>query len=125
MTVPVPEVSPRPTPLRDVAMYWSKSLGIASGLVIALGTIGVLSTDQAAALGSGLTGLDVLFAAVLGVITSISNGVIAFRTAKTGEALVTPISDPRDDKDRELVPRAENIQVDIEMPPSGRGLLDD
>ncbi|MGH3989314.1 MAG: hypothetical protein ACRDTZ_18690 [Pseudonocardiaceae bacterium] len=99
-----PTAELRPTPLRQAAAHWARILAVGGGLVTSLTTGGLLSADQAAALGAGLTALDVLYAAGVGVVTAAVGVTAAFRTARTGERQVTPVADPRDDQGRVLVP---------------------
>lgn len=95
----------RPTPLRDAARYWSRLIGAASGVVVTLGAIGVLSRDRTADLSAGLSKVDTLVAVVLGIVTTGSSVMSALRVVSTGERLVTPVADPRDAEGHPLVSR--------------------
>lgn len=98
-------VTPRPTPLRESAAKWSRIVGVAGGLITSLATAGVLTAEQAGALGAGLTSLDVAYAGLVGVITAAVTVLAAFRTAYSGEQKVTPLSAPMNNEGQALVPR--------------------
>lgn len=102
MTAPIPP--DRPRPLADLAARWAKTLAVLLGLVTSLASVGVLSVDQAAGVTNTLTALDVTVAALIGLVTAVTGAAGAFRVARQGEQVVTPLASPRDHAGRVLVP---------------------
>lgn len=94
---PVTE-TPRPTPLRGIAVHWAQVMGALNGLVTSGAAVGLLSTDQVSA-------LEVALSAVLGVTAAGITVLGTFRVAIEGQDVVTPLSDPRDYDGTELIPR--------------------
>jgi hypothetical protein len=91
------DLTPRPTPVRDVAgtvATWAAGLG---ALVVSLTGFGILTAVQ----GDVLTGL---LGAIPGVVAWISTAIAAFRVASKAQPLVTPISDPRANSGVRLIP---------------------
>lgn len=89
----------RPRPLRDAASRLSTVLGVIGGIATALVGFGVLTAAQGDAV-LGLLGL------VPGLFTSVFTALAAFGVVRAGEPQVTPLSDPRDDEGRRLLPAA-------------------
>ena len=104
-------IVPRPTPLRDIASKVSATIGVIGGLVAGLVTAGVLSSTQADALGDSFTAVDLLFSAVIGVITALSGLTTAWRTAKAGEEKVTPVASPMNNDGVRLAPLSADVSV--------------
>lgn len=96
--------SGRPTPIREAARLWSLAVGGIGAVVSFALTSNVLSADQATAVTSVSTAVDVLMAALVALVTAGSTVLAAFRTAATSEPKVTPLVSPRDDQDRALTP---------------------
>lgn len=91
------DLSPRPTPVRDVAAgvaTWTAGLG---ALVVSLVGFGVFTAVQ----GDALTGL---LGAVPGIVTWVMTAFAAFRVAAKAKPLVTPVSDPQNNQGVRLVP---------------------
>lgn len=94
----------RPRPLRDLAARWSKTMTVIIGVVASLSAAGIFSADQATGAANALTALDVVFAAILGLITAAGTAAGAWRVAQDGEPQVTPLTSPMDNDGRPLVP---------------------
>lgn len=104
MSTPIPPGRPRP--LDTIARRWSQWLAVLLGVASTAATVGMLNADQAAGVTNTLTALDVAFGAIVGVVTAVSSAAGAFRVARRGAAVVTPLSSPRDNTGRRLVPAA-------------------
>lgn len=102
-----PVTASRPTPIREAARLWSLVTGGVGALVSFGVTANVLTADQAGSIGAFSTGVDLLIAAVVGVITAGASVLAAFRTATTAEPKVTPTESPMitDERGR-LIPLA-------------------
>ena len=85
----------RPAPLRDAAAEVARWTALAGSIVTALVGYGVVG----AALGDAVQGLLGL---IPGVVTAVVAVWSAVATARRGEPMVTPVSDPRDAADRPL-----------------------
>jgi hypothetical protein len=91
------DLTPRPTPVRDVAgqvATWTAGLG---ALVVSLVGFGVFTAVQ----GDAVTGL---LGAIPGLVTWVMTALAAFRVAVKAQPLVTPVSDPRTDGGVRLIP---------------------
>lgn len=97
MSAPRPiELEARPRPLAEAARDISWWLGLFSALVVSGTSFGIITATQ----GDAVTGLLGL---IPGAITAIVTMLSAFGVVRRGEPLVTPLSDPRDDKLRPLL----------------------
>lgn len=94
MTIPI---KTRPRPLREVAQKITKWVGIAGSLVTSLVGFGVVTATQGDAI-EGLVGV------IPGAFVAVATLLTAFGIVRQGEPLVTPSSDPRDDRGVRLVP---------------------
>jgi hypothetical protein len=91
------DLTPRPTPVRDVAgkvATWTAGLG---ALVVSLVGFGVFTLAQ----GDALTGL---LGAIPGLVTWVMAALAAFRVAARAQPLVTPVRDPQNNAGVRLVP---------------------
>jgi hypothetical protein len=87
----------RPTPVRDEAESSARIVALVTGLLPALIGAGVVTAVQGE-LVLGLLGL------LLGLPGAVAAWWASVRTASRSEPQVTPLSDPRDNEDRRLVP---------------------
>jgi hypothetical protein len=87
----------RPRPLLEKFRTVGGALAALTGL-IAWGTSFGLLTEQQGAAGAALAAL------VPGVVSSVLALLTSFGVVKSGEQLVTPVSSPRDDQGRTLIP---------------------
>lgn len=86
----------RPRPLVDAASATARIVGTVGTLVAMLVGWGAVTLAQQDAV-EGLLGL------VPGLVTSVVAVLSAFGVVRRGEPSVTPLSDPRDDRQRQLV----------------------
>jgi hypothetical protein len=94
----------RPTPLREVASWWGTLHGLIAGVITTLVTMGILSTQQQSLYDNGLTSVDALVTAIVGVVSAAMPIIASVVSAKAGERHVTPVSDPHTIIDGKLVP---------------------
>jgi hypothetical protein len=94
----------RPTPLREVAAWWGTLHGLCVGVITTLVSMGVLSTQQQGLYDNGLTAVDALVSAIIGVVSAAGPIIASIVSAKSGEKLVTPISDPHVVESGKLTP---------------------
>lgn len=106
MSAPRPiELEARPRPLAEAARSVSWWLGLLGALAVSGTTFGVITAQQGDAI-AGLLGL------VPGLVTAVFTALSAFGVVRRGEPLVTPLSDPRDDKLRPLLTAGPAGRVD-------------
>lgn len=94
----------RPTPLREVSAWWGTLHGLIAGVITTMVTAGLLSTQQQSLYQNGLTSVDALVTAIVGVVSAAMPIIAAVTSAKAGERHVTPISDPHTVVEGKLVP---------------------
>lgn len=85
-------------PLTSIAGEVTRWVGLIGAVVTALAGYGVLTAVQ----GDAVIGL---LGAIPGVVTAITTMIAAFRVARDGAEVVTPMSDPRDYDGTQLVRR--------------------
>lgn len=83
-------------PLLDIAAEATRWVGIIGALVTAAVGYGILTLAQ----GDAVTGLLGL---IPGIVAAVSNAMTAFRVARRGAEVVTPVADPRDNDGVRLV----------------------
>lgn len=96
----------RPRPLVDAASITSKITGSIGTVVTMLVGWGLVSLVQQDVI-EGLLGL------LPGLVTSITSVLTAFGVVRRAEPLVTPLSDPRDDRRRPLVALGPEGRADL------------
>ncbi|HVK25073.1 MAG TPA: hypothetical protein VM677_27245 [Actinokineospora sp.] len=94
MTIPI---TTRPRPLVTVARQITKGVTVISALITSLVGVGIVTAAQ----GDAVTGL---LGAIPGIVGGVFGVLAAFGVVRGGEPLVTPSSDPRDDRGVRLVP---------------------
>lgn len=94
MTIPI---ETRPRPLRAIAQRITKTITVVGAVVTSLVGVGVVTAAQ----GDAVTGL---LGAIPGIVGGIFAVLTAFGVVRQGEPLVTPSSDPRDNRGVRLVP---------------------
>jgi hypothetical protein len=87
----------RPTPIRDAASSVQKGLGMLGAVAVAATGYGILTATQ----GDAVVGL---LGAIPGVITLVSNLLVAFGIVRQAEPKVTPIASPQDNAGNALTP---------------------
>lgn len=87
----------RPRPLIDAAKGIGTGTAFAGAVASFLASWGLMSADQSSA-------LNLLFAAVPGVIGLLTGVLAAFGVASKAEPRVTPVSDPQDQHGQQLTP---------------------
>jgi hypothetical protein len=102
--VTVPLTADRPKPLLDAARIWALVAGGIGAVLTFAVSNGVLSSAQADAVNTGSASVNVLFSALLAVVSAGSGIFGAFGTAKHAQKDVTPITSPALVVDSELVP---------------------
>jgi hypothetical protein len=86
----------RPTPIRDAASAVQKGLGMLGAIATAAAGYGIITAVQ----GDAVTGL---LGAIPGVVTLVSNLLVAFGIVNKAEPQVTPLASPRDSQGNALV----------------------
>lgn len=90
-------IDERPRPVLDAASQVGRWFGIAGSLVTALVGWGLMTAAQGDAVQS-------LLGAIPGLVTLVTTLLAVFGVVRRSEPQVTPLSDPRDDDGRSLVP---------------------
>lgn len=90
------ELDTRPRPLADAASKVTKVTGVIGAFVTALVGFGILTALQDDAV-QGLLG------AIPGIVTLVTNALVAFGIVKKAEPKVTPMIDPKSDSGQPLV----------------------
>lgn len=88
----------RPRPIKSAADQLRAWVGLASALVAAAGTGGILLD------GDQVSGLQGVLAAVVPLVTATGIALTAFGIVKRSEPLVTPLESPQDREGNALVP---------------------